>query len=158
GFVAQYFVEALEQGPATGQDDALVANVGGEFRSRIFERDANALDDRSDGLGQRFGDLALVDRNLFRNPVDEVAALDVDGLADAIDRRLGDTDFFLDPLRRRLADQQIVVAPDVGTDRFVHLVAANPDRRRVSKAAERQHRDFGRSAADIDDHRSDRLG
>ena len=75
------------------------------------------------------------------------------GLADAVGRRLGDADFLLDPLGRRFADQQIVVAADVGDDRLVHLVAADAHRGGVGEAAQRQHRDFGRAAADIDDHR-----
>jgi hypothetical protein len=73
-------------------------------------------------------------------------------------RRLGDADLLLDPLGGRLADQQIVVAADVGGDRLVHLVAADPDRGGVGEAAQREHGDLGGAAADVDDHRSDRLG
>ena len=70
----------------------------------------------------------------------------------------GDADILLDPLGRRFADQQIVVAADIGDDRLVHLVAADAHRGGVGKAAQREHRDFGGAAADIDDHRADRLG
>ena len=76
----------------------------------------------------------------------------------AVGRRLGDADLLLDPLGRCFADQQVVVAANVGADRLVHLVAADADRGGVSEAAQRQHRDFGGAAADIDDHRADRLG
>src|SRR5438270_7180246 len=86
GLVAQHLVEALEQRAAASQNDALVANVGRKLRRRILERDSNALDNRADRLGQGLGDLALVDRNLLGHAVDEVAALDVNSLADAIDR------------------------------------------------------------------------
>src|SRR6185369_7037642 len=105
--VTQYFVEALEQRSAAGEHDALVANVRGKLGSGVLERDPDALDDRSDGLGECFGDLALVDRDFLGYAVDEVATLDVDGLADAVDRRLGDPNFLLDPLGRRFADQEV---------------------------------------------------
>jgi hypothetical protein len=82
----------------------------------------------------------------------------VDREAVAVDRRLGDADLLLDPLGGRFADQEVVVTPDVGGDRLVHLVAADAHRRGVGKAAERENRDFGRAAADIDHHRSDWLG
>ena len=51
-----------------------------------------------------------------------------------------------------------MVAADIGDDRLVHLVAAHPHRAAIDDAAERQHRDLGRAAADIDDHRAGRLG
>src|SRR6185369_11938144 len=104
------------------------------------------------------GNLPLVDRNFLGNAVHQVAALDVDRLADAVHGRLGDPDFLLDPLRGRFADQEVVVAADVGADRFIHLVPADAHGSRVSEAAKRQDRDLGRPAADIDDHRPDRLG
>src|SRR3546814_12143789 len=43
-------------------------------------------------------------------------------------------------------------------DHVVHLVAADTDRAAVGDAAERQHRDLCRAAADIDDHCAARLG
>src|SRR5271170_1442070 len=51
-----------------------------------------------------------------------------------------------------------MVAADIGDDRLVHLIAAHPNRPAVNDAAEREHRDFRRAAADIDDHRAGRLG
>ena len=53
--------------------------------------------------------------------VDQVAALDVNGQADAVGGRLGDADFLLDPLGGRFPHQQIVVAADIADDRFVIL-------------------------------------
>ena len=58
----------------------------------------------------------------------------------------------------RFADQQVMVAADIGDDRLVHLVAADAHRARIDDAAERQHRHFGGAAADIDDHRAGGLG
>src|SRR6476646_827182 len=63
--VPKDFVQALQERTAAGQDDALIADVGGQLRRRILEGDANALDDRAHGLRKRFGDLALVDRDLL---------------------------------------------------------------------------------------------
>jgi hypothetical protein len=65
------------------------------------------------------------DLDFLGHAVDQVAALDVDRLADAVGGRLGDADFLLDPLGGGFADQQIVVAADIRDDRFVHLVAAD---------------------------------
>ncbi len=79
--VAENLVQPLEQGAAAGQDDALVDDVGGELRRGILKRDPDALDDRPDRLAERLGDLALVDRDLLGNAVDEVAALEVDAEA-----------------------------------------------------------------------------
>ena len=43
-------------------------------------------------------------------------------------------------------------------DRLVELVAADPDRLRDDDPAERDHRDLGGAAADVDDQRAGRLG
>ena len=51
-----------------------------------------------------------------------------------------------------------MVAADIGDDRLVHLVAVHPNRSAIDDAAERQHRDLGRSATNIDHHRPGRLG
>ena len=69
----------------------------------------------------------------------------------------GGADFLLDALGRSFADQQVLVAADIGDDRFVHLVAAHAHRARIDDAAERKHGDFRRAAADIDDHGARRL-
>ena len=46
----------------------------------------------------------------------------------------------------------------IADDGFVHLVAAGADRGRVGKAAQAEHRNLGRAAADVDHHGADRLG
>src|SRR4029453_14937796 len=43
GLVTQHFVEALQQRTATGEDDALVADVGGQFRRRVLEWGSDAF-------------------------------------------------------------------------------------------------------------------
>src|ERR1019366_2698225 len=66
----------------------------------------------------------------------------------------GAADVLLDHLRRRLADQHAVVAPDVVDDPFVELVAADANAALVDHAAERDDADFRRAATDVDDHRA----
>src|SRR5208282_688699 len=51
-----------------------------------------------------------------------------------------------------------MVAADIGNDRLVHLVPADPNRSAIDDAAKRQHRHLGGPAADIYDHRAGRLG
>ena len=66
-------------------------------------------------------------------------------------------DLELDLLGRLLADEELVLLLDVVDDRVVHLVAADAERLRDDDAAERDHGDLGRAAADVDDHVPGRL-
>ena len=70
----------------------------------------------------------------------------------------GRADLELDLLGRLLADEELVLLLDVVDDRLVHLVAADAERLRDDDAAERDDRDLGRAAADVDDHVPGRLG
>src|SRR5581483_1298248 len=76
-------------------------------------------------------------------------------LRPARDRR-ADTD--LDRLSRLRADRERVLEPQVADDRFVELVAPDTQRARQHDPPERDHGDLARTAADVDDHPSDRLG
>ena len=71
---------------------------------------------------------------------------------------VGGADLELDLLGGLLADQELVLLLDVVDDRLVHLVAADAEALRDDDAAERDHRDLGRAAADVDDHVPGRLG
>jgi hypothetical protein len=64
----------------------------------------------------------------------------------------------LDALRGGVADQHAVVATHVGHDRFVEAVAADAHRLRIDDAVQRDHRNLGGAAADVDHHRAARLG
>src|SRR6185437_7985230 len=99
-------------------------------------------------------DVALGDRDLLRHAVEKIAALDVHGDAVAVRWRRRRADLLLDALRAGLADQKVLVAPDEGDDRLVHLVAADAHAARIDDAAEAEHRHFGGAAADIDHHRA----
>src|SRR4051794_22694277 len=63
GLVAQHLVETLQERSSTGQDDALVADIGGKLGRSVLKSDANAFDDSANRLGECFGNLALVDRD-----------------------------------------------------------------------------------------------
>ena len=67
-------------------------------------------------------------------------------------------DLELDLLGGLRADQQLVLALHVLDDRLVELVAADADGLRDDDAAEGDHRDLGRAAADVHDHVAGRLG
>ena len=118
----------------------------------MFQGDLDRLDNRADRFGQAFGDFALADDQFLRNAVHQVAALDFHGLAFAVFGGAGGTDVFLDPRGGAFADQEVMVAADVGDDGFIHLVAADADGARIDDAAQRQHGHLGGAAADIDDH------
>jgi hypothetical protein len=51
-----------------------------------------------------------------------------------------------------------MLAAQVADDRLVHPVAAHADRPGIDDVAQRQHRNLGRAAADVDDHVAGRVG
>src|SRR5690606_14014125 len=136
----------------------LVDNIGGQFRRGVFQCNLDGFDDRSDRFGQGFGDLTLRDHDFFRNAVHQVAAFDFHAFAFAVFRRAGRADFLLDVLGAGFTDQQVMHAADIGNNGVVHLVAADAHGTRIDDAAQRNHGDFGRAAADIDDHRTGGFG
>ena len=154
--LAQALVEVLEQGTASGEDDAAIDDVGRELGRRLLERDADRFDDRRHRLGQRLADLLVGDHDRLRNAFDEIAALDLHG--DLLVERERRAELDLHLLGGALADEQVVLALDVLDDRFVHLVAGDPDRTRVDDAGHRDHGDVRRPAADVEDHVAGRLG
>src|SRR5947207_12480014 len=68
------------------------------------------------------------------------------------------SDLELDLLGRLLTDEQLVLRLDVLDDRLVHLVAADAHALADDDAAERDDRDLGRAAPDVDNHVPRRLG
>src|SRR5476651_1412111 len=158
GGLAQHGVHVGQHGAAAGKHDALVDDVGGQFGGGVLQRDLHGLDDGADRLLQALGDLTLGDHQFLRHAVHQVAALDLHRAAFAVVGRARRSDGLLDALGRTLADQQVMVAADVGDDRLVHLVAANTHGAWIHDAAQRQDRDFRRAAADVDHHRARGLG
>ena len=77
---------------------------------------------------------------------------------DPLLERVRGSDLDLDLLGRALADEQVVGLARVRDDGLVELVAGDADRLAVDDACERDDRDVGRAAADVDDHVAGRFG
>ena len=92
---------------------------------------------------------------VFGNPVmrSRPAHLGLPLVLDRVRRRDGE----LDLLGRALPDRHAVLTPYVGLDRGVDVERADADRLERHDAAERDHRDLGRAATDVDDHVAERL-
>src|SRR5689334_8476999 len=134
--MAQHEIEIAQEGAAARHYDTLVDDVGGQFGRGVLERYFDRFDNRADGLRQAFRDLALADDDLLGHAVHQVAALNLHDPALAVFRHAGRADLLLDALGAALADQQVMIAADIGDDRLVHFVAANPDRAGIHDAAE----------------------
>src|SRR5437763_12805678 len=119
GLLAQQEVEAADQGSATGHDDTPIDDVARQLRRRDLERAAHGVHDLLDGLLDRFANLARVHADGLRDARDEVASLDLHLTLLTDGRRAADLD--LDLLRRRLADQEVVVLSHELHDRHVEL-------------------------------------
>src|ERR687895_1570340 len=148
--VAQALVEPLQQRAAAREHDAAVHDVAGQLRRRAVERLLDRVDNRLERLLERHPDLFAREHDRLGEAGDEVAAADL-GLH-LLREREGGPDLELDLLGRLLPDHELVLALDVVDDRLVELVAADADRLRHDDAAERDHRDLARAAADVHDH------
>src|SRR5439155_26768654 len=135
-----------EQGRAPGQHASLVYDVDGELRRRVLERYLDGLDARADRFCQALGNLTLADHDLLSHALHQVAPPDLHHAALTVLRHAGRTYLLLDPLGAALADEEIMVAADIGNDRLVHLIAPDPNRSAIDDAAKRQHRHLGRPA------------
>jgi hypothetical protein len=153
--VAEPFVEAGEERPSAGEDDAAVHDVRGELGRRLVEGRADRVQDLADRLLERVADLVRGDDDRLREAGQHVAAADF-GLDLVLELERG-PDFELDLLGRLLADQELVFLLDVAGDRLVHLVAADSEALRDDDAAQGDDCDLGGAAADVDDHVSGRF-
>ena len=115
-----------EQRAATGQDDALVHDVGDELRRRLLDRVLDGVDDLGDGRLDGLADLVGADLDAARQAGQQVAAAERDALGVPV-ARVGRADGDLDVLRRPLAEEQVVLAPGERDDVLVHLVATDAD-------------------------------
>src|SRR5579871_3434391 len=75
GFFADALVEIFQQRAASGEDDASVADIGGELRRRPLKRDADRIHDGRNALAERLANFSVIDRDRFRHALDQVAAL-----------------------------------------------------------------------------------
>ncbi len=149
-------VEAQEEGAAAGEDDPLVHDVGDELGRGLLDRVLDRVHDLLDGRLDRLPDLVGADLDAARQAGEEVAAAEVDALGVPV-ARVARPDRDLDVLGSPLPEEQVVLAAGEGDDVHVHLVAADPDAPAHDDAAEADHRDLGRPAADVDDEAAGRL-
>ena len=149
-------VEALDQAAAAGHDDA----VGGNIRHQLGRRALKHLVDRFHNAFDRFFEgvhhLGGGDGDQLGKTGEQAAALDFHGSLLLGREHAADPDLHL--LCRALADEQVVLLAHILDDRFIELVAGDLDGRRLDHAGKRDHGDIGRTAADVDDQVSVRLG
>ena len=145
----------MQERAAAGQHDALLHDVRRQLGRRAVERDLDGVDDGRHRLVDGLADLLGRRHDGLRKAGHEVAAADlgVELLLELVGRPERD----LDLLGRPLAEGEAVLLLDERDDRLVELVAADPDRLADDDAAERDHRDLCRAAADVDDHVAGRL-
>ena len=122
---------------------------------RLVERRLHGVNDGSDRLGQGFADLLGRERDRARQTADQVATTDVGG--ELVVERPARPHVHLDLLGGAIADREGELLLDVLHHRVVELVAGDADRLRGDDAAERDDRDLGGAAADVDDHVAARL-
>ena len=133
---------------AAGEDDAAIEDVGRQLRRNPLERVVHRLHDRADRLRQRLADFLVVHRDRLRPAFAEVPAFDFHRQP-LLERERG-ADLDLDLLGGPLADEQVVRLARVLDDRLVELVAGDAHRLAVDDARQRDDRDVGRAAADVD--------
>ena len=108
------------------------------------------LHDALDGLFKGLEHFRRRDGDELGKARDKASALDLHG--HFLFRREDAADLHLHLLGRALADEQVVLAAHILDDGLVELVARNLDGGRLDDAGERNDRDIGRTAADVDDH------
>src|SRR5690606_11531645 len=150
GFFHQQLVDVAQQRAAAGEHDAALRDVGAELRRRLLQRFLDGTDDALQGLLQGLEYLVAVQREAARHTFRQVASLDGD-LAHFLARECR-ADLVLDPLRSGFADENAVVASHVVRDRYVEAVTADAHGGGVHDAVQRDHRDLGGAAADVEHH------
>ena len=122
-------VDPPEKRTASGQNDPPVDNIRRKIGRRPFKGIANRLDHLGKRIGQRLPDLLGGDGDRLGKTGQEIASLDLGrklSLPFPVQRN-GRTDLDLDPFRRRLSDQEIKIAADLGNDRRIEFISANPN-------------------------------
>src|SRR5580700_6168668 len=156
GFFADALVKIFQQRAAAGEHDAAITDVGGKFRRRTLEGDANRVHDGRNAFAEGLADFAVVNRDGFGHALDQVAALDFHG--HGLVELVGGADFHFDLLGSALADQQVIFPLQIIHDSFVHLVAGHAHGTGVDDATQRDDGDVGGAAADVNHHIAAGLG
>src|SRR5687768_4398328 len=149
-------VEPAEQRATTGEDDALVHDVGHQLGRRLLDGLLDCLDDLHDRRLQRLADLVLADLDAARQAGEKVTAAEGRG-ALLLLRRVRRSDGDLDVLGRSLPHEQVVLAARETDDVSVHLVATDAHAARYHDPAQADDGDLGGAAADVDDEAAGRL-
>src|SRR5215831_5963996 len=134
GLLAQALVEPAKEGAATGQSDAPVHDITGQFGRALVQGGLDRVDDERQRLLDGAADLLSGDHDGLRQPADQVPAADlgVGFLGGGVRRPKRHLDLFGGPL----AEHQRVLLLTEGDDGLVQFVAADPDRLRGHDAAE----------------------
>src|SRR5712691_5423512 len=148
-------VEAAQLRASAREDDAPVEDVSGQLGWRLLQDRADRADDEAERLLDRLDNLVRRNFEAARQPGQQVAAAYI---ADEwLFHRHGGAGGDLDLLRGALADEKVVLAPEVGGDGVVDAVASDTDRVRDDHAGQRDDGDLGRAAADLADRVGARL-
>ena len=91
-----------------------------------------------------------MDDDILGQAVHQIAALDLHGHLGV--HGVGGTDLDLDLLRGTLTDEQVVLPLDERDDGLVEHITGHPDAAGSHDAAQRDHGDLRRAAADVHDH------
>jgi hypothetical protein len=150
GLVPEALVEATEQRAAAGEHDPAVHDVAGELGRGLVERRAHGIDDVVQRLLERLPELGTGHDDGARQAGDHVAAADLRLRLGG--QREGRTESHLHLLGGALPQHQGVLLLHPRDDRLVEVVAGRADAHAGDDAAEADHRDLGRAAADVDDH------
>src|SRR5216683_3568845 len=155
-FLSKQPVQPPQEATAASNDDARVDDVRRQLGRSPLEAGTNRLDDCRHGLAKRLTNFVLGEDDRLRDAVGEVPSLHFHRSWFMLSGA-GRTERDLELLGLTLTNQEIVVFPDVLQDRLVHLVARDPDRRAEDDTRQRDYRDLGGSASDVDDQVPARL-
>ena len=120
----------------------------------MLQRRLHRLDNGIHRLRQGFGDLALAEDQFLGHAAHQVAASYLHLLAIAFFGRTGSADILLDTFGTGLTHQKIMIAPDIGDNGLIHLVAAHAHGTRINDTAQGQQRHLGGATAHIHYHGS----
>ena len=148
-------VETADECATSGERDATVDDVAGQLGRADVEDGAHELDDLDERGLDGPAHLGRADRHGLGQARDEVAA--AHPLGELLAQREGGAGADLEVLGAALAEEQGVLALDVGHEGLVDLVPADPHGARGDDAAQADDRDVGGAPADVDDHRGPRL-
>src|SRR5690606_26024646 len=150
GLFADELVQAAQQRTATGQYNAALGDIRGQFWRRLLQGALHGLDDLGQGFLKRVENFFAVQGEGPGYTFSQVAAANVDFAH--FQAFIGTADFMFDTLGRGVADQAAVVATDVGDEGFVEFVATYPHGVSIDDAIQGDDGDFGGAATDVDDH------